>query len=264
MRPDSFDTPVAKHTRSYTRKLEQDLRNLQLETPTKKPAGARPQSPIPDMSDDFSILSEPVPSPPSARITPAARVPEDLRRDVLVPTKDEQIVNIALITFLNALTIHFNISKDCNWTSHRKALVAKFEDAQYEARTDGYLDDGKENPYALIEVKPVPRSVNYITAIQMQEGAQMVSWIKNDINAELDKPRVHVSQDRHEIFIIVAEYDSDYVAYLTNRSAEKNPPSMLTMHQLGPWNTQSRSDMEQLGPILLAITLYADSEMRKA
>lgn len=60
----------------------------------------------------------------------------------------------------------------------------------------------------------------------------------------------------------MAEYDDDYVAYLTHKSTDK-PLSLLTMHQIGPWNIQSRSDMKSLGPILLAITLYADSEVRK-
>lgn len=76
--------------------------------------------------------------------------------------------------------------------------------------------------------------------------------------------RIHLSQDRDEIFITVAEYDSDYIAYLTKKSADQSPPSLLTMHQLGPWNVRSQSDMSQLGPILLAITLYADQEVRKA
>lgn len=75
--------------------------------------------------------------------------------------------------------------------------------------------------------------------------------------------RIHVSQDRHEIFLSYAEYDADYIAYLNNDSTD-NKMSFLTVHQLGPWNTQGPSDMRELGPILLAITLNADPEIQAA
>lgn len=54
-----------------------------------------------------------------------------------------------------------------------------FDDASFEARTDGYLDDRQGKAQAIIEVKPVTRSKKS-SLIQMQESAQMVAWIKND------------------------------------------------------------------------------------
>lgn len=98
------------------------------------------------------------------------------------PTKDEQIVNTALVVFLNALTMHFDISDRFSWTPHRKGFIADFEEASFEARVDGYLQDNQENHYALIEVKPVIRG-NKQNLIQMQESAQMVGWIKNDTSS---------------------------------------------------------------------------------
>jgi hypothetical protein len=73
------------------------------------------------------------------------------------PTKDEQIVNTALVVFINAITMHFDDLRHLGWSIHRKALIADFEEASFEARTDGYLHDNQENLHARIEVKPVVR-----------------------------------------------------------------------------------------------------------
>lgn len=70
-----------------------------------------------------------------------------------------------------------------------------------------------------------------------------------------------ISQDRHEIYLTVAEYDENYVAYLNENAVEKRP--FLIMHQYGPWDTQVSNNMRELGPILLAIALRADFESKK-
>ena len=72
---------------------------------------------------------------------------------MFTPIIDEQIVTMALMSFLNALMFHFGIS--CHWIIHRKRFRAKLIEASFEARTDGYLDDYHQNAYAFIEVKPV-------------------------------------------------------------------------------------------------------------
>lgn len=107
-------------------------------------------------------------------ITPA---PKELESVLYPPTKDEQIVNCALIIFLNALTLPFKLAN--NWTLHRKACKATFGSDSFEARTDGYLDDRHGNTQAIIEVKPVTRSKK-LGLIQMRESAQMVAWIKSE------------------------------------------------------------------------------------
>jgi hypothetical protein len=91
------------------------------------------------------------------------------------PTKDEQIVNTALMLLLNALTMSQGLR--VSWTMHRIPLRAIFDPHSYEARTDGYLSDGKGNPHVLIEVKPMERNRRQ-PQIRMQESAQMVAWIK--------------------------------------------------------------------------------------
>lgn len=93
------------------------------------------------------------------------------------PTKDEQLVNTALLVFLNALTVHFSLEND--WTPHRKIFVAKFQNSSFQARTDGYLGDRSNGKVrALVEVKPALRAIN-LRRIRMQESAEIVAWIMN-------------------------------------------------------------------------------------
>lgn len=71
--------------------------------------------------------------------------------------------------------------------------------------------------------------------------------------------RLHVSQDRNEIYITIAEYGQNYLHYLKNTLRRGQDPGFLTMRQFGPWNTETLTDMTRLGPILLAIALRAKS-----
>ncbi|PWY95953.1 hypothetical protein BO94DRAFT_552764 [Aspergillus sclerotioniger CBS 115572] len=151
-------TPIANRTRSKMGSLEQKLRTAQLETPTKS-TGLPPDSPgVKDTPDTCSPFQSPG--------------PQEIAHLMYPQTKDEQIVNTALIDFLNALSMHF--PKACGWTLHRKSFKAEFEHAFFEARTDGYLDDGQSS-----EVKPMTRRKQRIP-ICMQKAAQMAAWIKSD------------------------------------------------------------------------------------
>jgi hypothetical protein len=97
-------------------------------------------------------------------------------------TKDEQVVNLALINFLNALWIHQR--RNSEWSLQRKEF--KFQSrgngAVFSARTDGHL--GVRNPSgecsgAIIEVKARqrPKDDDYDNIIPMQESCQMSLWI---------------------------------------------------------------------------------------
>ncbi|OGM46182.1 hypothetical protein ABOM_004861 [Aspergillus bombycis] len=275
---EQLSTPIVHRTR--TRQLETQLANIYLATPSKRPKTLYDtpvvQGTHDDDDDDLALEDEltPLESTPFEQISPA---PKELANVLYPPSKDEQIVNTALVVFLNALTMRFNLSS--SWTMHRIALTAGFKDAQFEARTDGYLDDSHGKPSVLIEVKPVSRSTKQ-AAIQIQESAQMVAWIKSDDHwAERRKLRFHVSQDRHEIYVTVAEYSDEYLAYLNssqpapNESTDqelsgeelpKPPLSFLTMHQFGPFDTLLASHIREIGPILLAITLRAEAESSQA
>lgn len=167
--PTMFDTPIARRTRGrLLQQVQSKMRDTHLSTPTPKSTNI-PENWSASESDD-----EDIPTPPGAE-TP---VPQELVNVMYPPTKDEQIVNTALIVLLNALTIHLE-SFSSKWTLHRKAFIATFGDAEFEARTDGYLNDHRDKPSVIVEVKPVMRSTK-LSAIRMQESAQMVAWIKSD------------------------------------------------------------------------------------
>lgn len=151
---------------------EKKFADLILETPSRSSAQA-PSTPVLEELDESVLYDEDALSP----FEPISPVPKDLQNVLYPPTRDEQIVNTALINFLDALTIHFSFSS--NWTLHRKAFTATFDDARFEARTDGYLDDAYGSPSVIIEVKPMIRE-RKLVAIQMQESAQMVAWLKAD------------------------------------------------------------------------------------
>ena len=72
--------------------------------------------------------------------------------------------------------------------------------------------------------------------------------------------RLPISQDRRQTFITFAECDESYIQYLNNTLPSKSPRLFLKMFEFGPWNTMVRSDMEDIGGILLAIALRAYSD----
>lgn len=84
----------------------------------------------------------------------------DQTQRVWEPTRDEQIVNQALITFLDAITMNIPDVK-CGWSMARVAFTRNFKNASMEARTDGYLgladnekeSCNKERAFAIIETK---------------------------------------------------------------------------------------------------------------
>ena len=293
--PQAFNTPISSRTRAAVNQVGKGMAGLSLgppETPTKK--GPAPLPGTKSLLDDsrFALDHESSPSSISSSspspIHLATPITRELANILYPPTKDEQIVNTALIVFLNALTIHFCLSS--KWTLHRKPFIATFKNAKFEARTDGYLDSPGGKPRVLIEVKPVLRSLNLL-AIQMQESAQMVAWIKSDTEsaqkrnttyayipcfyipgyaANSTDRRFHISQDRHLVYVTVARYDQTYLEYLVHGKLSKDGKdddgkdlSFMTMDQYGPWDTTDRAHMRRLGPLLLAITLRAEKESEK-
>ncbi|RDW84145.1 uncharacterized protein DSM5745_04471 [Aspergillus mulundensis] len=273
MRPSVAVTPV-KH-RYNTRLNPTDPEFAKGQPPLKgfrerlqdmKISATTPQTPtgklLEDEYDDGPPDTEPSP------YTVVSPGEPELQSLMWPPTKDEQIVNAALVNYLIALTVHTGLPLE--WSFHRIALKADFEHTSYEARTDGYLEvvsgsmssnNEEKRVRALIEVKAA-RRYKKPNPICMQEAAQAVAWLKSypDHGGLLNTRgrRIHVSQDRHEIFIIVAEYDEAYLAFL--RDEKESPDAFMRMRQYGPWNTLDRTDMERVTPILLAIALRANAD----
>lgn len=71
-----------------------------------------------------------------------------------------------------------------------------------------------------------------------------------------------MSQDRHEIYITVADYDQNYVKYLENELTEAEDPGFMTMHQYGPWDIRNLEDMQEVAQYLVAIFIRAESVVR--
>ncbi|CAG9942422.1 unnamed protein product [Clonostachys rosea f. rosea IK726] len=97
------------------------------------------------------------------------------------PIEDEQIVNTALLLFLQSLTVHY-AELDFTWSLKRYAFVLQDNNDQkvYEAQVDGLLRDNRTNePKIIVEVKPfIRKAIPAVYAkIRMQETAQMAAWI---------------------------------------------------------------------------------------
>ncbi|PYH67311.1 uncharacterized protein BO88DRAFT_391735 [Aspergillus vadensis CBS 113365] len=264
-------SPVSKRTRQNTRKRREEHTPEEHATPTRSNLPSvetltlnddtTSKAPVtPGNEEDEDIF----PEPPSVS-TGGSLGPEELLREMYPAVDDEQIVNVALVNFLQALTDYFPSLKS-SWTIHRKPLKAKFNAAEYEARTDGYLRgkvDGEVR--ALIEVKAALRE-NSRLEICMQEGAQMVAWLKNypKTPGKLPFRRFHISQDRHQIWLSFAEYDDEYIRYIEHGFQDPGRPrSFLTIHEFGPFNTLKESHMTELAVLLLALTLRADHDRKE-
>lgn len=114
---------------------------------------------------------------PDSNVPPSPESPANAAENL--PSEDEQIVNMALILFLDCVTTHHpkvikGGSNSPSWTMKR--LQLKF--GSWEARTDGYLrtPGDKEQVMAILETKPYVRQHN-LDGIQKQESAQMAAWI---------------------------------------------------------------------------------------
>ena len=57
--------------------------------------------------------------------------------------------------------------------------------------------------------------------------------------------------------MIFADYNESYIRYLDNTLRPSEDPGFLTMHQFGPWDTDSASDTRDVGKILYAVALRA-------
>ena len=65
--------------------------------------------------------------------------------------------------------------------------------------------------------------------------------------------RLLISQDRHEIYVIVARYGTKYMDYVTRNADPGN--EFLEMTEYGAYDTRTRDAMEELGILILAFVL---------
>jgi hypothetical protein len=157
-------------SQGQVKKMSQLFSNMTFDEGATTPSSMQ----IPSFSTQTPSFSTQTPSFSTPLSTGSSLEPISPMNPALVKAaNDEQIVNIALISFLNALTI-FHEDVRADWAIDRK--VFHFSNL-FEARTDGLLKiGGKGYPLAILEVKSHVR-MNNIVQVQMQESAQMASWI---------------------------------------------------------------------------------------
>ena len=277
-----ISSPIANRTRSKNLNPRRPDPDPQAESPTRSrnPGGQDPgQIDIDSLMTPGSKYDELdlEPSPLPSGNTPMSKefIPDE---PIYGKTRDEQIVNSALIDYLNALTDHFDLGQ--HWVLHRRPLHAIVNGKQlYEARTDGYLtDESGQACRGLIEVKAARRD-KHMFEIFRQESAQMVAWIISEPDrdprlpgrcvqelftltfkySELTESKTLSGTTRpKEIFMNFAKYDDGFVEYVNGKGVGINDPnSFNTIFEIGPYNTKERGEMERLGPILLALTKRA-------
>ncbi|PYH64302.1 uncharacterized protein BO88DRAFT_429656 [Aspergillus vadensis CBS 113365] len=175
---------------------------------------------------------------------------------------DEIMVNAYLLGLASVVTFSVE-GVEAHWTPERKGYKVCDEKGikLYEARTDGHMflySNGETK--AIVEVKPVVRAE--LPRVMMQEVAQMAAWIHAEKDVAYEEKlaeqwfrRLLWSMNRHELYIIIAEYNGDYVDYLTNPRREAECESFMTMNQFGPWDIRNSTQVAEFAAILLAVTL---------
>ncbi|KAH8429758.1 uncharacterized protein LDX57_007430 [Aspergillus melleus] len=194
-----------------------------------------------------------------------------------IKTKDEQIVNDAIISYLDVLTLNIpGLGSLCS--SERLRLLFEFKAAQMEARTGGFLgirgkDESKE-AFATIEAKAAIRQrSNHHHGVYKEESAQTVLLIAQDskngrfttlprLQSAHKHQRLPRSQDRHEIFIVIASYDDDYVRYL--KKEDPQTPSFMVMQEYGPFIIGEYTNMQYLAQFIVGFCLEVNERISMA
>ncbi|CAG9996875.1 unnamed protein product, partial [Clonostachys byssicola] len=163
---------------------------------------------------------------------------------------DEVLVNTALGLLLDGITeSHPDVDGKFEWTTfHRRFEVSQLKDRDNEekrekvmaAKVDGCLqtiEPGKVEEHSdalcILEVKPVRRGAKRLS-IAMQEAAEMAAWISSEHELGLlpsfrsdaagsIRRRLLISQDLDEICITVAEFDDEYIEYISNKTPKALP-----------------------------------------
>lgn len=209
--------------------------------------------------------------------------------------EDEQIINTALILFLNALTLLCPEVTD-HWSLFRRPFTycSPTGEKVYEARVDGLLrsstadSDGTE-ARIIVEVKPCYRCVarkqgskSHVPKpqIRMQETAQMVAWIYES-HKSARYPRGQTSQNQRYRYVsinswtptfclttddsrlmISQDQQEIYVTiarydddYVSYLRQEQANESFLEMTDYGPFSVKESLQMKVLSRLMLAFSL---------
>ena len=180
-------TPIAQRVRDR-RALQNRLQDPSTPTPAQRFSYRIPKA-LMELDDELNKLDlNDTPSLPESSVTIESDILSPFSPAAAAsfpPTKDEQIVNLALVLLLKAVTVHF-VGR-ANWSIQRMAFhVADKGDKKFQARVDGVLLHRYDNRVvAILEVKPFVRGKKE-AAIQRQEAAQMAAWISSSSEDEAE------------------------------------------------------------------------------
>ncbi|KAH9995006.1 hypothetical protein F4779DRAFT_200571 [Xylariaceae sp. FL0662B] len=180
---------------------------------------------------------------------------------------DEQLVNVAAVQFLQALTMHHQCTFE--WSYLRKAFKLQIQTGEglakvFEARVDGCLRMSADptKVRSIIEVKPVLRYPNdNVIQIKYQETAQLAAFIANQPPENLqpgEKARyLLISQDKHEMYFSIATFGLPYLHYIQGRTVLPGDDSLgwLDITEYGPFDTAKLQHMKVACHFMLAYTL---------
>ncbi|KAL7796617.1 hypothetical protein V8C37DRAFT_352791 [Trichoderma ceciliae] len=148
---------------------------------------------------------------------------------------DEEIINMSLVLLLEGLCMYDpELRGKVGWYPIRKPFsVTQAGVKAMTARTDGCLQVIQPNQLeedspslAILEAKADLRTTES-SSVYLQEGAEMAAWISSECNYGLLRGsqdagkyrRVLISQNFNQVFVNIAEYDDDYVRYITGHGA---------------------------------------------
>ncbi|GKZ36369.1 hypothetical protein AbraIFM66950_007403 [Aspergillus brasiliensis] len=143
------------------------------------------------------------------------------------------------------------------WDSRRRLLKADFgtpqHPRQYVAYTDGQLEDLlTQRILALVECKANLRR-RHAPAVDMQEVAQLVAWVKQNPGVLGADQRVLLSKDGTDLYISVFEYDQGWLRYLNGGPGCISQAGFAYMRRYGPWSIRRANDMKGFAKIVIAL-----------
>lgn len=168
-------------------------------TVTSRPDVSPPIAPVTPRLERLRVRTQ---NPSYVSTEPATPVRQDVFRpteemsarkseDTRVPdAADEQIVNTALVEFLNALWA--NEKRIAGWSLKRKEFRfhPQGPGAGFVARTDGHLQVSVQSAGILeVKARARPRKDPADHKIEMQESAQMALWIAQEPNSHWTSPK---------------------------------------------------------------------------
>ncbi|KAJ5358452.1 uncharacterized protein N7496_010865 [Penicillium cataractarum] len=102
--------------------------------------------------------------------------------------------------------------------------------------------------------------------ILWQEPGEFVAWIKHELKnkpvTEFHIKSLLIAQDHEEMFLCVAQYDEDYVKFLTD--CDDLIDGFLEIQEYGPWFIHSATHMEELATFIYSYCQAVTDHINKS